>query len=83
MIKSTQWFGIFFAIVVAMSAFGCTHTGSTSPTTIVPPSTGATPDYAIGAGDLLEISVWKDPALTRQVVVLPDGTISFPLVGRF
>lgn len=37
--------------------------------------------YRIGAGDLLNISVWKDETLTRQVVVLPDGTISFPLIG--
>ena len=39
-------------------------------------------DYRIGAGDVLYISVWKDEILTRQVVVLPDGTISFPLIGR-
>lgn len=36
----------------------------------------------MGAGGILEISVWKDPALTRQVVVLPDGPFTFPLVGR-
>lgn len=39
-------------------------------------------DYAIGAGDVLFISVWKDEALTRQAVVLPDGNITFPLVGK-
>ena len=39
-------------------------------------------DYLIGPGDILEISVWKDPELSRQVVVLPDGTISFPLLGK-
>ena len=39
-------------------------------------------DYRIGTGDVLSISVWKDESLTRQVVVLPDGTISFPLIGR-
>jgi len=38
--------------------------------------------YVIGRGDVLEISVWKDEALSRQVVVLPDGTISFPLLGE-
>jgi len=38
-------------------------------------------DYVIGAGDVLYISVWKDEALTGDVVVLPDGTIAFPLVG--
>jgi polysaccharide export outer membrane protein len=52
----------------------------------VGPASGALlkpPGYRIGPGDVLEISVWKDPALTRQVVVLPDGHIDFPLVGHF
>jgi polysaccharide export outer membrane protein len=38
-------------------------------------------NYLLGPEDVLEISVWKDEALTRQVVVRPDGKISFPLVG--
>jgi len=37
--------------------------------------------YKIGAGDLLEVSVWKDETLTQKVLVRPDGGISFPLVG--
>lgn len=40
------------------------------------------PGYQIGPGDVLDISVWKDEALSRSVVVLPDGTISFPLAGK-
>lgn len=39
-------------------------------------------EYLIGPGDILEISVWKEEALTKQVVVLPDGKISFPLIGE-
>lgn len=39
-------------------------------------------DYLIGPGDLLDIYVWKDEALSRTVTVLPDGKISFPLVGE-
>jgi polysaccharide export outer membrane protein len=52
----------------------------------VGPASGALlkpPDYRIGPGDVLEVSIWKDPDLTRQVVVLPDGRIDFPLVGHF
>jgi polysaccharide export outer membrane protein len=37
--------------------------------------------YRIGPGDVVEISVWKNPDLTRTVAVLPDGRISFPLLG--
>jgi polysaccharide export outer membrane protein len=39
-------------------------------------------EYRIGPGDVLNIEVWKDAALSRQVVVLPDGKISFPLIGE-
>lgn len=38
--------------------------------------------YLLNPGDELEISVWGDEALHRQVVVLPDGSITFPLAGR-
>jgi polysaccharide export outer membrane protein len=38
--------------------------------------------YIIGSGDVLDIALWRDDALARQVVVLSDGKISFPLVGE-
>lgn len=38
--------------------------------------------YRIGPGDVLYISIWKDQELTRSLPVLPDGTISFPLIGE-
>jgi len=40
-----------------------------------------TPDYIIGPEDVLEIAVWKNADLSRQVQVRPDGRISFPLLG--
>jgi polysaccharide export outer membrane protein len=43
---------------------------------------GAEGDYIIGPGDVLDISVWKDEALTKLVTVLPDGKITFPLIGE-
>jgi len=38
-------------------------------------------EYLLNPGDQLQISVWGEEALQREVLVLPDGTISFPLVG--
>lgn len=39
------------------------------------------PDYMIGIEDVLEISVWKNPDLSKTVRVRPDGMISMPLIG--
>lgn len=39
-------------------------------------------DYILGPGDVLDISVWKDEALSKVVPILPDGAIYFPLIGK-
>ncbi len=38
--------------------------------------------YRIGPGDGLNISVWKDESLSKEIFVPPDGIISFPLIGE-
>jgi len=38
--------------------------------------------YLLRHGDRLMVSVWREDGLNREVRVLPDGSISFPLVGR-
>nr|HDM99489.1 polysaccharide export protein [Deltaproteobacteria bacterium] len=38
-------------------------------------------DYVIAPADILEISIWGEEELARQLVVCPDGKVSFPLVG--
>jgi len=41
-----------------------------------------TADYQIGPEDVLEISVWKEEGLKKEVLVRPDGGFAFPLVGE-
>lgn len=38
-------------------------------------------DYILGVEDRLSISVWKEPELSRTVVIRPDGKVTCPLVG--
>lgn len=38
--------------------------------------------YQLRQGDTLMVSVWREDTLQRQVIVLPDGSITFPLIGR-
>ena len=56
------------------------HLSSVAAEFVLQSNAGAS--YVLGAGDVLEITTWKDAALTKQVVVLPDGSISFPLIGE-
>jgi len=38
--------------------------------------------YLLVQGDVLDISVWKEEGLQSEVLVRPDGKLSFPLVGH-
>jgi polysaccharide export outer membrane protein len=39
-------------------------------------------DYLLQPGDVLTVSVWKEPDLTSDVVIRPDGGITMPLAGE-
>lgn len=38
--------------------------------------------YQIGPEDILEISVWKEEGLKKEVLIRPDGGMSYPLIGE-
>jgi polysaccharide export outer membrane protein len=42
----------------------------------------ADPDYRLGPEDVVEVAVWKEEGLKKELLVRPDGAISFPLVGE-
>jgi polysaccharide export outer membrane protein len=66
---------IVFAIVAMCSALAPTQSRAQA-------QGQAQPSYFVKPGDVLEISVWKEPDLQRTVLVRPDGMFSFPLVGE-
>jgi len=45
-------------------------------------SVAETTSYLIGPGDVLNISVWKEDGMQLEVLVRPDGGITFPLAGE-
>jgi polysaccharide export outer membrane protein len=62
---------VFLTLTIASSAFSQTWSAKAS---------GG--DYVIGAGDILDVTTWKEPDLTRtDVLVRLDGKISFPLLN--
>lgn len=88
-----KWFGLFGLLLSIIPATAQVNT----PTKLqdqksapvrkdneqgrVLPSATDDPTYKIGAGDVLDISVWKEPSISRAVPVRPDGKISIPLLN--
>jgi polysaccharide export outer membrane protein len=48
----------------------------------VAPAATAEEPYRIGKEDVLDVSVWRDPDLSRTLPVRPDGFITLPMVGE-
>lgn len=73
---------LLFAVMLTLPVL-CAATDQAKD--VVPDATSATasalPDYGIQPGDVLTISVWKEEGLQSDVLVRPDGGVSFPLVG--
>jgi polysaccharide biosynthesis/export protein len=90
----TARFTIAFACLVCATVALAQEPSSRDSRPAVPPTAPATAaraaeavipaddgDYKIGPEDVLDISVWKNPELSRTVPVRPDGKVSLPLVN--
>jgi polysaccharide export outer membrane protein len=68
------------ACVAGLAVFS----GCTSVTLPAAPAAAQSADYSyvIGAGDNLNIVVWRNPELSLSVPVRPDGKVSAPLVDE-
>jgi len=55
--------------------------GSETPKAKATPAPPPAAEYLIGPDDLLAVNVWREPEISRNVLVRPDGKISLPLVG--
>lgn len=68
---------IIVAVIVVISLFSIPCFAANKGAEV-----SAQESYRLGPGDVLDISVWGSEELTKQVIVLPDGSITFPLVGE-
>ena len=68
----TKWAGVAIALALRLGMCQAPATGG-----YISPSR---PDYRIGNGDVLHVSVWGQDQFTRDAVVRPDGRITLPLI---
>jgi polysaccharide export outer membrane protein len=67
---------VVVALLAATIAFVASATAAAQGLATVDPAS-----YRVGPEDILEISVWREEALKKEVLVRPDGGISYPLIG--
>jgi polysaccharide export outer membrane protein len=53
-----------------------------APVALAPPAAGATGDYEVGPGDVIEVNVYGNDDLSRIPTVQTNGSISLPLLGE-
>jgi len=65
------------ALMLVTVLLGCSSSGGT----LLPDTpTQQSKSYVVGPGDGLQIFVWRNPELSADVIVRPDGKISSPLI---
>jgi polysaccharide export outer membrane protein len=45
-----------------------------------PPKPAVPAEFRVGPGDVMRVDVWKEPEVSADVIVRPDGRVSLPLV---
>jgi polysaccharide export outer membrane protein len=91
--KLRTYFPRTLLMFLAMSVIALSQAQPASSSTATPATDSAQPankpvgitvdpGFIIGADDILGVSVWKEPDVSRTVTVRSDGKISLPLVGE-
>jgi polysaccharide biosynthesis/export protein len=80
------------SVCIALLVFVPASLAAQRPSTAAPSASAATApgssaadlprDYVIGSDDVLEVKFWKDPNLSREVIVRPDGKIALELLSE-
>lgn len=72
------------AFLCALALLACSAPLFAANPPAPPPAPSGPPveTYTVKPGDVLSVSVWKEPDLQGPVLVRPDGTFSFPLAGQ-
>lgn len=80
-IKSSVASIAYFVLCLPLASCVSTPVQVMSSAPDVPASHKISADYEFGPGDVLEVSVWRNEALSKTLTVRPDGKISLPLIG--
>ncbi len=78
LIKSIVFRSALYLLLALFASSAMAETKNNSGSMPVP----ASASYLIGPGDVLNISVWKEEGMQKEVLVRPDGGITFPLAGE-
>lgn len=80
--SGAAWGNPFVAFADSGTAMTAQQGGTPGTQVAGPPARSPGAEYVIGPSDILAVTVWKEPDISRVLPVRPDGKISLPLVGE-
>lgn len=76
--RHTMWVVLFIVFCVAEGAEASETESAAAPAA----EAGWSGPFRLGAGDVLNVFIWKHKELSTIVTVRPDGKINYPLIGE-
>jgi len=77
--RQTSWKQSVFLVILLAASAALVPAADTKPPAGIPPREA---EYRMGAEDVIEVFVWKEPELSTTVTIRPDGRISLPLANE-
>jgi len=74
--------GVVLLLAVGLSIPARVGAQSSAQVPAAQPEVSVTDDYVIGAEDVLGVQFWREPEMSGDVIVRPDGMITLPLLGE-
>jgi polysaccharide export outer membrane protein len=75
------WWKVGFSTLMLLLFVGCAASAPEPSYAHFAQADPRSRPYEIGVADVVRVTVWKDPSVSTEMAVRPDGVITLPLVG--
>lgn len=80
--RNLNWLMVLLAGVLVFGQVAASPARAQTPPVAAPGVTAVEPDYQLGSGDKVRVTVYGEPSLSGEFFVTGSGQVSLPLIGE-